>query len=81
MNNGEEQINLLFDSIKYGSHEQLDLFILNLSKEQSLYVVTEALEMGHRRGVYSLQESEILSKSLRILNKEIYSVDDREGKK
>jgi len=34
---------------------------------QSFYVLTKAIEMAYSRGVYSLQESEILSKSIRIL--------------
>jgi len=59
----------LFESINYYNEEDLIKFIEDLTKEQSLYVLTQALEVSLRRGLFSLQEAEIISKSLRILMK------------
>jgi len=66
-----EQGEFLFDSIKYQSPEDVEKFIESLDTPQSFYVLTKALEMAYSRGVYSLQESEILSKSIRILTKSL----------
>jgi hypothetical protein len=59
----------LFESINYYNEEDLIKFIEDLTKEQSLYVLTQALEVSLRRGLFSLQEAEIISKSLRIIMK------------
>lgn len=77
----EQSIGKLFNSINYVSLESLEKFLNELTKEQSLYIITEAIEMSYRLGDFSLQEAEFLSKSIRILNKEIYNKDDREDKK
>jgi hypothetical protein len=62
-------IGSLFDAINYTSYEDLDKFIVNMSQEQSLYCLMEAVKCSYRRGVFTLEESEAISKSLRILSK------------
>jgi hypothetical protein len=62
-------IGSLFDVINYKSYEDLDKFIVNMSKEQSLYCLMEAVKCSYRRGVFTIEESEAISKSLRILSK------------
>jgi hypothetical protein len=75
-----ENQNFLFDSIKYDSPHQIENFIDSLDEKQSFYVLTKASEMAYSRGVFSLQESEILSKSLRILSSQYLKNDDRTDK-
>ena len=73
-----ENQNLLFDSIQYKSPKDVENFIESLDQKQSFYVLTKSIEMAYNRGVYNLQESEILSKSLRILSSEyLKNNDDR----
>jgi len=69
--NMEEQGEFLFDSIRYKSPEDVEKFVESMDSIQSFYVLTKAIEMGHTRGVYSLQESEILSKAIRVLTKNL----------
>lgn len=69
--NIEEQGEFLFESIRYKSTEDLEKFVESIDSIQSFYVLTKAIEMAYFRGVYSLQESEILSKSIRILTKNL----------
>ena len=59
-------IGSLFDVINYNSYEDLDKFIINMSQEQSLYCLMEAVKCSYRRGVLNIEESEAISKSLRI---------------
>ena len=66
-----EQGEFLFESIKYQSPEDVEKFIKSIDTAQSFYVITKALEMAYARGVYSLQESEILSKAIRVLTKNL----------
>jgi hypothetical protein len=73
-----ENQNLLFDSIQYKSPNDVENFIESLDQKQSFYVLTKSVEMAYNRGVYSLQEAEIVSKSLRILSSEyLKNNDDR----
>ena len=58
----------LFDVINYSSYENLDKFIVNMSEEQALYCIIEAVKCSYRRGVFSIEESEAISKSLRIIS-------------
>lgn len=66
----------LFDSIAFYSEESVEAMINNLNKESVPYIITQALSYAHTKNVFDLTESEIVSKCLRILNKEIYSYDD-----
>jgi phosphoribosyl-dephospho-CoA transferase len=59
----------LFDVINYNSYEDLNKFISNMTEEQALYCLIEAVKCSYRRGVFKIEESEVVSKSLRLLNK------------
>jgi hypothetical protein len=59
----------LFDVINYNSYEDLNKFISNMTEEQALYCLIESVKCSYRRGVFKLEESEAVSKSLRLLNK------------
>jgi hypothetical protein len=58
----------LFDVINYSSYENLDKFIVNMNEEQALYCIIEAVKCSYRRGVFNIEESEAISKSLRIIS-------------
>lgn len=71
MEQGDTQKGLLFDSIVYKSSKEVDELIENLTVEQSFYMLTQAIQYSHKLGAFSLQEGELISKSLRILHKEM----------
>jgi spore coat polysaccharide biosynthesis predicted glycosyltransferase SpsG len=58
---------ILFDSINYNSNEQLDSFLNNLNREQAIYCLVEACKSAYNRGSYKLDESEALSRALRVI--------------
>ena len=58
---------VLFDSINYNSNEQLNLFLDNLTREQAIYCLVEACKSAYNRGSYKLDESEALSRALRVI--------------
>jgi len=68
--NTDEQpkpIGTLFDTINYTNLNDFDKFVQNLTGDQSLYCVVHAAKAAHKRGVFSIEESEILSRAIRVL--------------
>ena len=63
-----EPIGYLFDTVAFYNEEQLTNILENISEEQSFFFLNKALEFAYKKGAFSLVESEILSKSLRIFN-------------
>jgi len=60
-------IGSLFDTINYTSEEQLNVFLDNMNEDQAIYCIKQALNYCHQTGMFSLIESEAVSKSLRVL--------------
>ena len=60
-------IGTLFDTINYTNLQDLDKFVLNLNGDQSLYCVVHAAKSAHKRGVFSIEESEVISRAIRVL--------------
>jgi hypothetical protein len=67
----KQPIGLLFDSIAYYTPKDVDNLCDDMNLEQSYYMLIKALEFSHRSGVFSLQESEVVSKSLRVMNRHL----------
>jgi len=63
---------ILFDSVKYKSVEEVENLIQGLTVEQSFFFISKSLEFAHSRGAFNLTESELISKSLRILIKKVF---------
>jgi hypothetical protein len=66
MESKKEPIGLLFGNVSYYSEEHLNAIINDMEYEQSLFFIVRAVEFSYNSGIYSLTESEIISKSLRI---------------
>lgn len=76
-----QPIGYLFESVPYFSEESVSLMIESLSKKQISYLLSQSLNYAHSKNIFTLTESEIVSKCLRILNKEMFSYDDNTGEK
>ena len=68
----------LFDRIQINTSEDFDNLIDTLTFEQADYIIKIALEKAFNSGIYSLSESEILSKSLRLKNKKTETISDND---
>ena len=66
--NNKLPIGQLFDSINYYNIEDLDKFISNLNNEPSLYCLIQSVQYAHSKNLFSLEESEVISKSIRTLS-------------
>ena len=60
-------IGSLFDTINYNNVADLDRFAQNLTSDQALYCVIQSARAAHKRGTFSMEESEIVSKAIRVL--------------
>ena len=67
-NNQKNQvIGNLFDTIHYTSQEQLNTFLDTMNEDQAIYCIKQALNYCHLSGMFSMTESEAISKSIRVL--------------
>ena len=60
----------LFGTIDLLSEEHLETILTSMNKDHSLYYLVQAVKAAHKRGAFSIGESEIISKSIRVLSKE-----------
>ena len=67
MEQQKQPIAYLFEDVVIYNPEDVDNLIDNLSEEQAKFMLIRAVQMAYKNGLYSLTESEIVSKSLRIL--------------
>jgi hypothetical protein len=59
----------LFGTINLLTEDHLDIILSSMDKEHSIYYLVEAVKSAHSRGAFTIGESEIISKSIRILSK------------
>lgn len=76
INEERQPIGYLFDSIAIYSPQDIENFIETLNEPQSFFAIKKAIELAYNRNVFTLVESEILSKSLRILTSEYLKNND-----
>lgn len=74
-NTNENYQGHLFSSIGYKSDKDVRNLIDNLTVEQSYIFLSKALEYAYSQGVYSMTETEIISKSLSIMSSKIINYD------
>jgi hypothetical protein len=67
MEKEKQPIALLFEDVAIYKPEDIDNLIDNLTEEQAKFMLIRAVQMAYKNGLYSLTESEIVSKSLRTL--------------
>ena len=66
----EEQLfGKLFESIPIQSEEHLNAILETMDKEHGIFYLTQAVKYAYQSGIYSLGECEVISKSIRVTNK------------
>jgi len=64
----KQPIGLLFNSIAYYTPNDVNNLCDDMNLEQAYFMIIKALEYSHNSNIFTLQESELVSKSLRIFN-------------
>ena len=65
----QELFGKLFKTIPLYTEEHLEFILQTLNKEDAITMLIHAVKSAYDSGHYTLGESEILSKSIRILSK------------
>jgi hypothetical protein len=69
MSEKQEIFGKIFDSIAILSYDHLDIILKTMDEKTAIYFLTQAVSYAHSKGVYSLGECEVISKSIRVLSK------------
>lgn len=64
----KQPIGYLFDSVAFYTPNDINILCDEMNLEQAYYMMIKALEFAHKSRIFTLQESELVSKSLRIMN-------------
>jgi hypothetical protein len=59
----------LFNSIPLLNEEHIDVLHSNMNEENSKYILIQAVKHAYHKGVFSIGETEIISKCIRVLSK------------
>jgi hypothetical protein len=69
MDEEQELYGKLFNSIPLYTENHLDTIIDTMNKDQSIYFLIQAVSHAYHSGVYTIGESEIISKAIRTISK------------
>ena len=70
----------LFDILSYTNSEDLDNILKSVSHEQSLFFLTLAIKSAYNRNTFTMEETELLSKCLRVLQStESENIENKKG--
>jgi hypothetical protein len=73
----KQPIGSLFDSIDYYNLNDLELFISNINNDQATYCLIQSVHKGFQKGIFTMQEIEVLSKSIRVLTTKPNNNEDK----
>ena len=59
----------LFNSVTLISEEHLDLILTTMSEKDALYLIVQAVKHAYHLNTYSIGESEVISKAIRVVSK------------
>jgi hypothetical protein len=65
----QEKYGNLFGTIDLLSEEHLELILSTMDNEHALYYLVESVKSAHRKGSFTIGESEVISKAIRTLLK------------
>jgi hypothetical protein len=69
MENQNEKYGNLFGTIDLLSEDHLELILSTMDYDHALYYLVECVKSAHSKGVFSIGESEVISKAIRTLIK------------
>lgn len=70
MENENKVFGNLFNSIDLVSEEHLDIILSTMDKSHALVYLIESVKAAHERGTYTIGETEVISKAIRVLTRE-----------
>lgn len=68
MEENKEIFGNLFGTIDLINEEHLEVILTTMNYDHALYYIVESVKAAHKRGAFTIGESEIISKSIRVLS-------------
>lgn len=68
MEEEKELFGNLFGTINLLSEDHLELILGSMDREHAIYYLVESVKAAHKRGAFTIGESEIISKSIRVIS-------------
>lgn len=69
MNNNEETYGNLFGTIDLIDENHLDLILSTMERDHALLYLIESVKYAYNKGAYTIGETEVISKSIRVLTR------------
>ena len=69
----------LFNTIPLLNEDHLDVLLQTMDRDNSIYVLIQAVKHAHESGVYSLGETDVISKCIRTLSKIEEPIQDEQN--
>lgn len=66
----EKLFGKLFNTIPLYDENHLDTILTTMDKKTASYILIQAVKHAYHQSIFSLGESEVISKSIRVLSKE-----------
>ena len=60
----------LFNTVPLYDENHLETILSTIDKKTASYILIQAVKHAYHQGIYSIGESEVISKSIRVLSKE-----------
>jgi hypothetical protein len=73
MENEKKLFGNLFNTIDLISEDHLDAILETMDKSHSLIYLIEAVKSAHERNAFTIGETEVISKAIRVLSRDEFS--------
>jgi hypothetical protein len=68
MENTNTNFGNLFGEINLISEDHLDAILSTMDKEHAIYYLIESVKAAYKRGAFTIGETEVISKSIRVIS-------------
>lgn len=66
----QESYGNLFGSINLVSEQHIEVILSTMDQEHALYYLIESVKSAHQKGAFTIGETEVISKAIRVILKE-----------
>jgi hypothetical protein len=68
MEEKEKLFGNLFGSINLLNEDHIELILSSMDREHAIYYLVEAIKAAHKRSAFTIGESEVISKAIRVIS-------------
>jgi hypothetical protein len=79
MENENKLYGNLFNSIDLLSEDHLEIILEAMDKSHALVYIIESVKAAYERNSFTLGETEVISKAIRVLSRENFNSEKNEG--